>query len=194
MHMNLFSKTLGLCLFSLSVSCSSHDPIYRKTYSADIAIQAHEKPPAFNKSVIARRIHELTNDFRRKQGLHELASNSYLDKASLKHSYYMRDDSNNDSNTRLAISHDNGKQRAATVMMDTSSVGFAENVGALHRVRENQIAEKMVEGWIESKGHLKNIMGDYDELGVGVTQGNDYEVFATQIFTKRRVYPTKYQR
>ncbi len=193
MYINLLSKILSVCLVGFSASCSNDQNIYRKVYTADIGIQHHEKPPAFNTKEIARKIHKLTNDYRHKQGLHALGASSYLDSASLKHSYYMRDQSNKNK-TRLVISHDNGQSRATKVMIDTSSIRYGENVGALHRIREDHIAEKIVEGWIESKAHLKNIIGDYDELGVGVSQGNDYEALATQIFIKKRAYPSKYQR
>lgn len=180
--MNFYSITVIATLFSLCLSCSNHD-IKRSTYSPDIGIQHGESPRAMNVSSIEQKIHRLTNEFRVSKGLQPFKQANYLNSSAREHSRYMRNQSNN-SQDRLVISHDNAKQRAPKIIKDMGGVSLAENVGALHRVKEAYVAEKITEGWITSKGHYKNLVGDYNNLGIGVTQGEDYTIFATQIFVK----------
>lgn len=170
-------------IVSLCVSCSNQD-LKKQVYSSDIGIPLNESPGRMNLSAIEQKIHRLTNEYRIQKGLSPLAQSTYLNASAREHSGYMRDQSDR-SATRLVISHDRAKQRAPKIIADTGGVSLAENVGALHRVKEVHVAEKTFEGWIFSKGHLKNIVGDYDQLGVGVTQGKDYTIFATQIFVKK---------
>ena len=48
---------------------------------------------------------------------------------------------------------------------------------------EESLANEIVEGWMNSPGHRKNILtSDFDKLGVGVSIGNDGAVYATQNF------------
>lgn len=45
-------------------------------------------------------------------------------------------------------------------------------------------AEKVVAGWIKSKGHKKNIEGDYTHSAVGIEKDANGILFFTQIFIK----------
>lgn len=38
------------------------------------------------------------------------------------------------------------------------------------------------EAWMNSLGHRKNILGDYENLGVGVSFGGHYNIYYTQNF------------
>lgn len=38
------------------------------------------------------------------------------------------------------------------------------------------------EAWMNSSGHRKNILGDYNNIGVGVSFGGDYKIYYTQNF------------
>ena len=181
--MNFYQTILIVALTVLSVSCSNQD-IKRKTYSSNIGIQYGESPKPMNISGIEQKIHRLTNEFRQQKGLTPFKQSSYLNSSAREHSSYMKNQSDN-SSARLVISHDNAKQRAPKIIADTGGVSLAENVGALHRVKEEYVAEKIVDGWVTSKGHYKNLVGDYSDLGIGVSQGKDYTIFATQIFVKQ---------
>jgi len=183
--MYFYQKIVVVILAALCACCSSQRGIQWQTYSPHIGIQYGESPRPMNIANIEQKIHRLTNEFRQKKGLSALKQVSYLNNAARDHSRYMKTQSDN-SASRLVISHDNGRQRAAKVIADTNGSRLAENVGALHRVKEEFVAEKIVEGWITSKGHYKNLVGDYDSLGIGVSLGKDYTVFATQIFVKTK--------
>ena len=47
------------------------------------------------------------------------------------------------------------------------------------------IAECVVEGWRNSPGHYTNMIGDFDELGVGVAFTQDSTAYFTQVFRTR---------
>ena len=48
---------------------------------------------------------------------------------------------------------------------------------------EESLANEIVEGWMNSPGHRKNILTpDFEKLGVGVSIGDDGGVYATQNF------------
>lgn len=56
--------------------------------------------------------------------------------------------------------------------------GWGENIAAGHRT-----AEAVVEGWMNSEGHRRNILNcDFNELGVGYAQGGSYGTYWTQVF------------
>lgn len=46
----------------------------------------------------------------------------------------------------------------------------------------DSVADSIVQGWINSSGHRRNILGDYDEQGIGVDIRDDGRVMATQLF------------
>jgi uncharacterized protein YkwD len=46
--------------------------------------------------------------------------------------------------------------------------------------------EQAVEGWIKSSGHRKNMEGDFDLTGIGITKNAKSEYYFTQIFIKSR--------
>jgi uncharacterized protein YkwD len=45
-------------------------------------------------------------------------------------------------------------------------------------------AKEVVEGWLNSPGHKRNIEGDFTLTGIGVAKNNKGIIYYTQIFTK----------
>jgi len=43
-----------------------------------------------------------------------------------------------------------------------------------------------VQGWLKSPGHRKNIKGDFDVTGIGVSKNAQGDYYFTQIFIKRQ--------
>jgi len=43
-----------------------------------------------------------------------------------------------------------------------------------------------VKGWINSPGHQKNMVGDYNLTGIGIAKNNVGEYYFTQLFVKKR--------
>ena len=60
-------------------------------------------------------------------------------------------------------------------------ISFSENVARMGRKRP-QPATWVVESWVASEIHRRNIEGDYDLVGVGVFRREDGYYFFTQIF------------
>ncbi len=58
--------------------------------------------------------------------------------------------------------------------------GAAENVAY-----GNMTAAKVVDGWLHSPGHKKNIEGNYNLTGIGTVQREDGVIYFTQIFIKK---------
>ena len=46
--------------------------------------------------------------------------------------------------------------------------------------------EKAVVGWINSPGHHKNIVGDFNLTGIGIAKNNEGKYYFNQIFIKTR--------
>jgi len=60
-------------------------------------------------------------------------------------------------------------------------ISFSENVARMGRKRPRP-ANWVVDSWVASAIHRKNIEGDYDVVGVGVFRREDGYYFFTQIF------------
>jgi uncharacterized protein YkwD len=60
-------------------------------------------------------------------------------------------------------------------------ISFSENVARMGRKRPEP-ATWVVDGWVASESHRKNIEGAYDVVGIGVFRREDGYYFFTQIF------------
>jgi len=49
----------------------------------------------------------------------------------------------------------------------------------------NLTAQQVVDGWINSPGHKKNIEGNYTLSGIGVAKNDKGVIFFTQIFLRK---------
>lgn len=68
-------------------------------------------------------------------------------------------------------------QKMATLL------SFAENVAYNHYYDDP--VKVAVDGWMKSAGHKKNILGDFEETGVGVAISKEGQFYITQLFAKR---------
>ena len=64
-----------------------------------------------------------------------------------------------------------------------------KHLGPLHVVAENvaegpMSAREVVDGWLHSPGHRRNIEGDFRLTGIGVATARNGMIYFTQIFTK----------
>ncbi len=64
-----------------------------------------------------------------------------------------------------------------------------KTVGFIHASAENVAAgylsaKQVVDGWLNSPGHKKNIEGDYKLTGIGVVTDGEGRLFFTQIFLR----------
>ncbi len=171
-------------LLGLFTSCSNQDAkIKKEVYTQDILVDVTKPQRPMNLGAVERKVHELINQYRQKKGLRPFKRLSVLDESSRSHSRYMSVRSGKSDKT-LVVSHDKFNKRMKVLMGLTPATGLAENVAGLEKVREAFVAERLVDGWIRSPGHHKNIVGDYTSAGIGVVEGSGYTVFATQIFAR----------
>lgn len=82
---------------------------------------------------------------------------------------------------RVPFGHDGFTLRISTLPTMSSA---AENV-FMCNMRHDQ-AQSAVDGWIASKGHLKNLMGTYTHCGIGAYQNSKGFYYFTQIFASYR--------
>jgi uncharacterized protein YkwD len=115
----------------------------------------------------------VTNKYRAEKGRAPLKLSNEVSKQARKHSRNM-------AKRLVGFGHEGFDNRAASIK---SKLGFikaiAENVAYGQRS-----AKEVVDGWMKSPGHRKNILGDFDLLGVGVASARDGTIYYTQIFVK----------
>lgn len=124
---------------------------------------------------------EMTNDFRRAQGVDAVRREQVLDRIARKYARYLVRSGK--------FSHTADGQQPA----DRAQQGgyefcqIAENL-ALHRdsrgFRTRQLAEAAMQGWKDSKGHRKNLVAPHvTEIGVAVEKAPDINQYVTvQLF------------
>lgn len=113
-----------------------------------------------------------TNQFRKSNRLPALIEKDELNKLAQKHSADM-------ASGRVAFSHagfDERSKKAREVLTGTKG-GFAENVAY-----GSKTAKEVLQGWENSPGHRKNILGSYKYIGVGIAADRNGRLYFTQIF------------
>lgn len=124
----------------------------------------------------ARCIAEI-NNVRQQHGLQPLKAWTQLSDCARGHSHNM-------ANGKCPFGHDGFDQRANHMWGLASLSSFAENVAYNYNYDDPMAVA--VDGWMKSQGHKKNILGDFDETGMGVVISNEGKVYFTQLFAKRQ--------
>ena len=160
------SFLLGLMMPVLLFSCTRN-----------IAPASDSKPASaavFNAGDMATDILYHINQYRKKKGLNALSSLDIADQQAAQHSKNM-------ALKKTAFSHNGFEERIAVISKTAGTMrAAAENVayGQLS-------AKEVVEGWLNSPGHKKNIEGNYTLTGIGVYRDNKGVIFFTQLFMRR---------
>ncbi|WP_298299915.1 CAP domain-containing protein [Hydrotalea sp.] len=82
---------------------------------------------------------------------------------------------------RVAFGHDGFDARFNAIKSKLGYLrGGAENVALGHLD-----AKGVVDGWLHSPGHKKNIEGNYNLTAIGIAQSNDGNLYFTQIFINK---------
>lgn len=123
-----------------------------------------------------KEVFDLINEKRRENALPPLTWSESIAIEARHHSLNM-------ANKRVPFGHQGSDQRFKTLQKLISfSRSFAENV-AYNSGYSNPV-EIAVLGWLESPGHYKAIMGDFNLTGVGVEKNLKGEYYFTQLFVK----------
>lgn len=117
---------------------------------------------------------DYVNQYRRGRGLAPLKMMPLITAEALKHSKNMADG-------RVDFGHDGFDGRADRLMSQIElSNAIAENVAY-----GKFSAQEVVNRWIQSSGHRKNIEGKFNLTGVGIIKRSDGYIYFTQIFLNK---------
>ena len=123
---------------------------------------------------LATEVLQLVNEHRAGLGLPALKMNAMITKVAGTHSANM-------ASGKVPFSHDGFDDRVAMINKQIKTANaWAENVAEGPRT-----AKSVVDMWLHSPGHKKNIEGDYNITGIGIVKGVDGQPYYTQIFLKK---------
>jgi len=113
------------------------------------------------------------NEYRHKKGLKPLQANSYISSVALQHSRDMLDG-------KTPFGHEGFHERIDRIR---------KKLGPVHVAAENVAsgpmgAREVVDGWLHSPGHRRNIEGDFKLTGIGLAFGKRGMIYFTQIFAR----------
>lgn len=145
---------------------ASHKTAYR-----DRSTQTLEAPSISEEKCIVE-----INRVREQHGLAPLKAWTQLSDCARGHSQNMAAE-------KCAFGHDGFDQRADHMRSVATLSSFAENV-AYSQYYDDPV-KIAVDGWMKSKGHRENILGDFEETGVGVAHSKEGKFYITQLFAKR---------
>lgn len=114
-----------------------------------------------------------TNKARAKKGLKALVMKDGLNRIAAGHSRNM-------ATGKVPFSHDGFSDRYAEAKKEFSGLNsFAENVSF-----GPSTGKEVVDGWMGSKHHKENILGDFTSIGIGVASDKNGRNYFTQVFGK----------
>lgn len=161
----LYSKiyVIGICFALLLgiTSCSKDDKP-----TAEII----EKAEALS---IADEILQILNEHRLSIAKNTLNTNDLATDLAIDHTEYMIDQND--------ISHDDFDERSDQLITDENASRTGENVAYGQRS-----AEAVMQAWLNSPGHRKNIEGDFTHIGIAVIKNPNGTYYFTQLFLKKR--------
>jgi uncharacterized protein YkwD len=112
---------------------------------------------------------DLVNKFRKEQGKPSLVFSQKLSEIAMPHSVAMLE-------RKVQLGHSGFQNRAAQVEWAQST---GENVAYTNGYSDP--VQTMVEGWIHSPGHRRNLLGDFNQMGIAFAVKGDLW-YGTQFF------------
>ncbi len=119
---------------------------------------------------------QMINDERINQGFPPLKTWDALTLCARLHSQNMADE-------LVAFGHDGFDDRYDEMHEQTFCTRFAENVAYSFNVKDP--LKTAVKGWMNSPGHRKNILGEYEETAVGIAYSKEGKFYITQLFATK---------
>lgn len=141
-----------------------------------LSLQAYSQSPEQinSEGQLQQSVLDYVNQYRRGKGLAPLKMMPIITAEALKHSKNMADG-------RVEFGHDGFEGRADRLMSQIEqSNAIAENVAY-----GKFSAQEVVNRWLQSAGHRKNIEGKFILTGVGIIKRNDGYLYFTQIFLNK---------
>ena len=122
--------------------------------------------------------HNLVNKYRQSRNLPPLVIDPAISVQAKAHSEQMARTGN--------MSHDGFNERVDSVSKTIVYRKAAENLA--YNMGYGQPDLVAVQGWIESPGHQRNMVGPYDLTGIGVAKNAKGQYYFTQIFIRKAWY------
>jgi uncharacterized protein YkwD len=117
-------------------------------------------------------IYKYVNEDRQAKGLALLKMNELESSLATRHSRDM-------ATGRVKFGHDGFNSRALTIQKALGSWEVGENVAS-----GQMTAREVVDGWLKSPGHKKNIEGNFTLTGIGYARDKKGDIYFTQIFSR----------
>jgi uncharacterized protein YkwD len=125
-------------------------------------------------SSIEKDILRYTNEFRQSKGKSALIMEDVINEQAKKHAMNM-------AKGKTPFGHQGFQDRVKAVKAETGFLSAAaENVAY-----GNMTAKEVVQGWIKSPTHRKNLLGNYTHIGIGVAESKNGRLYFTQLFIKK---------
>jgi uncharacterized protein YkwD len=115
---------------------------------------------------------QFVNEDRKKHGLSILEMNAMESSLAAGHSHDM-------ASGKVKFGHDGFNARARAIQKALGSTEIGENVAS-----GLMTAREVVDGWLNSPGHKKNIEGNFTLTGIGYASDKKGNIFFTQIFSR----------
>ncbi len=159
----------ALLFTGLLFSCTSTKKTSTKIVNvAEKPEMAANVAPAFETQIL-----DAINQYRRSKGLAPLQVNFIISAEARKHSLNM-------ATNRVKFGHTGMAARMKIIQEKIKGVrSVAENVAT-----GNLTAQQVVNTWLGSEGHRKNIEGNYTLTGIGVARNEKSQLYFTEIFAK----------
>jgi uncharacterized protein YkwD len=125
-----------------------------------------------NMDTMASDILKYVNEDRISHGLSALQMNPLESSLAAEHSRDM-------SAGRVKFGHDGFNARVKTIQKALGSSAFGENVA-----EGSMTAREVVNGWLHSPGHKRNIEGNFKLTGIGYASNKKGDIYFTQIFSR----------
>ena len=117
---------------------------------------------------------ERVNDYRSRQGKAALRPQPYLTELAREHSRAM-------ARGRRNFGHDGFDERAERVHEKLGAMSISENV-SYNNYPIDAAAARVVNGWIGSPGHQKNLVGAFTHAGTGAARTRSGTWYVTQLY------------
>ncbi|HET9057478.1 MAG TPA: CAP domain-containing protein [Chitinophagaceae bacterium] len=122
---------------------------------------------------LAKDIFTSTNNYRESKDLLRLKWNDYLSKIAEQHSKNM-------ANAKIKVGHEGFERRNILIIKRMGrDIAMGENVAVNVSSGDQAIAL-----WKESQGHNRNLLGNFEYIGVGVYTDKKGVPYITQIFVR----------
>lgn len=167
----------GLSSCSSSFEASAKTPQSTSPNNTSPLILSQNSTSASDMAALEQSVHQQVNQYRKSKNLPPLTLDSTITQQARNHSQAM-------ANGTVPFSHDGFDKRVQAIGKTIAYRSAAENV-AYNQGYPNP-DKQAVEGWIKSSGHQRNMVGNFDLTGIGVSKNAKGEYYFTQIFIKRR--------